>query len=103
MGNLAYRDEIPYEIIHGKTVMMSPRPAINHNRVAGNIYHLFRLYLKGKRCQAFMDGVDVHFDEENTFVPDAFIVCNKDIIKGGRHLWCSRLGGGGAFPFHGAE
>ncbi len=82
MENLAYRDEIPYEIIHGKTIMMSPRPAINHNRVAGNIYMLFRLYLKGKGCQAFMDGVDVHFDEENTFVPDAMIVCNRDIIKG---------------------
>lgn len=29
-----------------------------------------------------MDGVDVHFDEENTFVPDAMIICNRDIIKG---------------------
>ena len=69
------------EKIKGQTVMLSAMPAVNHNRVAGYIYHVFLGYLRGKRCEAFSDGVEVHLDEDNTFVPDAMIVCNKDIIK----------------------
>ena len=69
------------EKINGKIVMMSPRPAINHNRVSGNIFSEFRTYLKGKSCEAFSDGVDVFLDENNHFIPDVMIVCNKDIIK----------------------
>lgn len=78
---LAYKEPVPFEKINGKIVMMSPRPAINHNSVIVNLTHIFTGYLKGKRCRNFSDGVDVHLDENNTFVPDAMIVCNKDIIK----------------------
>jgi Uma2 family endonuclease len=81
MKNLAYVDPVPSEKINGEIIMMSPRPVINHLRVIGNIYHIFTGYLKGKRCEAFADGADVHLDEKNTFVPDVMIVCNKDIIK----------------------
>lgn len=81
MENLAYREKDRFEIIDGKVVMMSPRPTTNHGVVAGNIYHIFREYLKGKKCRAFMDGHDLHLDEKNTLIPDAMIVCNKDIIK----------------------
>lgn len=69
------------EKINGVTVMLSAMPAINHNRVVTNLVNIFSRYLRGKRCEAFFDGVQVHLDEENTFVPDAMIVCNKDIIK----------------------
>lgn len=81
MGNLAYDNE-RFEIIGGKTVMMSPRPTPNHNRVITSISSIFRNYLKGKRCEAFSDGVDVHLDEKNIVIPDAMIICNKYIIKG---------------------
>lgn len=79
--NLAYTDTVPSEKINGEIVRMSPRPAINHNRISGNIYRIFANYLDGKRCEAFGDGVDVHLDEQNTFSPDVMIVCNPDIIK----------------------
>ena len=69
------------EKINGVTVMLSAMPAVNHNRVVTNLVNIFSRYLRGKRCEAFFDGVQVHLDEENTFVPDAMIVCNKDIIK----------------------
>lgn len=82
MGNMVSKEVPRYEIISGETVMMSPSPAVNHTRVSGNIYHIFRTYLKGKRCETFNDGVDVHLDDKNTLIPDAMIVCNKDIIKG---------------------
>ena len=53
MDNLAYRDEMRYEYIHGVPVAMSPRPATNHNIVAGNIYYLFRTFLHGKNVWHF--------------------------------------------------
>ena len=79
-GNLAYQEEPRTELLDGRIVMMSS-PSINHNRTAGNIYHIFRNYLKGKKCEAFSDGVDVYLTENDRTIPDAMIVCSKDIIQ----------------------
>lgn len=78
--NPAYQEEPREELLNGKIYMMSS-PSVNHNRVAGNIYHIFRSCLNGEKCEAFSDGVDVHLTEEDRVIPDAMIVCNKDIIK----------------------
>lgn len=78
--NLAYQEDPREELLNGKIVMMSSA-SINHNRVAGNIYHIFRNYLKGKACEAFSDGVDVYLSDDDRVIPDALIVCNKDIIR----------------------
>lgn len=80
-GNLAYQEEFWEEKLNGQVILMSPRPSVNHNQVVGNIYHIFRSYLKGKRCRAFADGVDVFLTENDNIIPDAMIVCNKDIIR----------------------
>ena len=52
--NLAYQDveweKRREELIDGKTVMMSPRPSTNHNRVAERIDFLFRVHLQGKNA-----------------------------------------------------
>lgn len=81
MDNLALREPPRIERINGKIVMMSPRPRINHNRVISNINHLFQAYLWDKPCEVFSDGVDVHLDDKNWFIPDVMIVCNHDIIR----------------------
>ncbi|MEC1176904.1 Uma2 family endonuclease [Metasolibacillus meyeri] len=73
--------ESRYEIIDGETIMMSPRPTLNHNRVITNLAVVFDKYLDGKKCEYFTDGVDVHFDEKNRVIPDSMIVCNTDILK----------------------
>ena len=78
---LAYKEEYVSEIIDGREVLMSPRPAVNHNKSIKNLTIIFGNYLKGKRCQLFIDGMEVHIDEKNTFVPDLFIVCDKSKIK----------------------
>lgn len=80
MDNLAYKDELPTEKIDGKIVMMSPRPAVSHNTIVLNIASIFHRFLKGKRCRAFTDGVDVHLDENNTIIPDVMIVCDRSKI-----------------------
>ncbi len=80
-SNLAYKEELREERLGGRTVAMSPRPAFNHNRVAFRIAHLFENYLKGKRCTVLPDGTDLHLTEENRFVPDMMVVCDRDKIK----------------------
>lgn len=80
MGNLAYAEDYDVELINGREVMMSPRPAISHIRVAGNIHNIFFNFLKGKKCEAFPDA-ELHLDEENVFIPDVMIVCNPDFVK----------------------
>ena len=85
MDNLAYIDDRAVkektELIDGKIYMMSPRPRITHALASGNIFREFSLNLRGKKCTAFCDGVDVFLDDKNRFVSDAMIVCNPDIIK----------------------
>ena len=67
--NLAYQEDLREELINGEIVMMSPRPAYNHNRVASNIFWVFESYLRGKRCTPIADGTDLYLTEENRFVP----------------------------------
>ena len=69
------------EIIVGKQVMMIPRPSVSHNAIVMNVTRIFSTFLRGKRCRVFVDGVDVHLDEENTVAPDVLIVCDKGKIK----------------------
>lgn len=84
MNNAAtYQDDnaIITEIINGQEVLMSPRPALTHSAVAGNIHAIFRRFLRGKRCKTFIEP-DVFLDENNNFVPDVLIVCDRDKMKG---------------------
>lgn len=80
-GNLAYQDAPWEELIGGKICLMSPRPSVNHNLIAGNIFATFWNYLKGKKCRAFGDGTDVYLTENDRVIPDAMIICRPDIIK----------------------
>ncbi len=80
MDNLALKEPPRIERIDGTTIMMSPRPLIQHSVVSSNIYRIFASYLHGKPCKAFADGVDVHLDDQNWFIPDVSIVCDRSII-----------------------
>lgn len=74
-------EDIPYELLNGQIVYMSPRPSTIHNKAPSNIFSIFHYYLKGKKCIPFSDGVDVFLDENNNVIPDVTIVCNPDIVK----------------------
>lgn len=80
-NNLAYQEERREELIGGQVVAMSPRPSFNHNQVSYNIATLFANYLKGKKCTPIADGMDLFLTDENRFVPDFMIVCDKDKLK----------------------
>jgi len=76
----AYKIDWKKELIDGKAVAMSPA-ANNHNRIAGNIYFLFRTYLKGKTCVPYGDNEAVFLTPKDKFVPDFMIVCDRSKIK----------------------
>lgn len=80
-GDLAYQEERREELIGGKVVAMSPGPRWNHMAVSGNIFGIFRDYLKGKKCTPIQDGFDLYLDDENQFIPDFMIVCDMGKIK----------------------
>ena len=76
-----YQDDYTIiEKINGQEVLMSPRPATRHSRAAGRIYGIFFQFLRKKRCEAFFEH-EVHIDDENVFVPDVLIICDKNKIK----------------------
>ncbi len=80
-NNPAYKEEPRTEILDGKTIMMSPRPSVTHNRVAFRIANIFYNFLKGKPCEAFADGTDVYLTKNDRVIPDVMIICNREIIK----------------------
>jgi len=86
MSNLAekitnrYSDKMKKELIDG-IWYMSPGPSVSHHDVATGIYSILRRKLKGKTCKPFIDSLEVHFSENDIFVPDVMVVCSKDIIK----------------------
>ena len=79
--NLAYELEFCDELIDGEIVLMSPRPATNHNQTAFNIAALFKTFLKGKTCRVFPDGMDLYLTEKDRFVPDVMVICDRSKIK----------------------
>lgn len=80
--NLAFQEDVLYEMIGGKLVAMSPTPAINHSRVSGNIFNIFSNYLKGKSCVPFHEAVKVVLSESERYIPDVMIICDRSKIKG---------------------
>lgn len=79
--NLAYQEETWEELINGQVVAMSPKPKFNHHRIAWNIANIFDYYLRGKRCTAIADGVDLFLSDKDRFVPDVMIVCDRNKIE----------------------
>lgn len=69
-------ERLTYELIDG-VVMMSPRPAIKHQRISGNLYYQFRTILKDKHCEPIQEA-DLILDEQN-FVPDLMVVCEENL------------------------
>lgn len=79
-GNLAYQEGWREELIGGKLVMMAPASA-GHTYVADGILNVFRNHLKGRTCIPFGDGLLVHLTDEDKFVPDVMVVCDRSKIK----------------------
>ena len=78
--NLAYQEVFRKELLDGRLTAMSPATT-RHNRIAENIYFIFRTYLNAKRCVPLGDGYDLYLTDQDRFIPDFMIVCDRDKIK----------------------
>lgn len=81
---LQWPDDVRYELIDGKPVMMAPAPALDHQDIAGEMYFQLRQQLDGKTCRAFIAPLDVRLprsdevddDIDVVVQPDVLVVCN---------------------------
>jgi len=55
---------------------MMSRPTLKHIEIASNIDSIFRRFLKGKTCKSYIEP-DVYLDDENHFIPDFVILCDR--------------------------
>lgn len=85
---LNWPDNERWEIIDGVPYNMTPAPSANHQRVLGEFFTAFKLYLRGKPCEVFIAPFDVRLpleqesDEETSTVvqPDLTVVCAPEKI-----------------------
>jgi len=77
-------DDKRWELIDGVAYMMSA-PNRYHQGILGNLYVLFRAFLKGKKCKVYLAPFDVRLNADtldNTVVqPDLLIVCNHSKLN----------------------
>lgn len=67
-----------YELLDG-VVMMSPRPAMQHQIVSGNLYTELRNALRQKNCRPIPE-IDLVL-EGNNLIPDMMVICNDTFDK----------------------
>lgn len=70
------QEGLTYELIDG-VVMMSPRPAIKHQRINGKLYAGFLSLLSDKNCEPILES-DLIIEKQN-FVPDLMVVCDENL------------------------
>ena len=81
---LTWPDDARYELIDGEAFLMAPAPLIEHQEVAGDVYHQLRNQLDGKPCRPYIAPVDVRLpraDEADATIdtvvqPDVLVVCD---------------------------
>ena len=67
---------------------MMASPKVDHQEIVGFVYTELKIYLKGKKCRAFIAPLDVVLfekdeesdDSQNVFQPDVFVICDPEKI-----------------------
>ena len=85
---LGWPEDARYELIDGEAWLMAPAPALDHQDIAGEIYHQLRNQLDGQPCRPFIAPVDVRLprgDESDDAIdtvvqPDVLVVCDAGRI-----------------------
>lgn len=80
-------DDNCYELIDGELYLMSS-PTVIHQSICGEIYVQLKLFLKDKKCKAFISPLDVILSKNkneskiyNVVEPDVFVVCDPKKIE----------------------
>jgi len=75
------KTEDRYEYIDGMAFYVAS-PVITHQRILGNLYTIFRLWFKGKKCMPYLSPFDVILkkgeNNMNLVQPDMLVVCDNE-------------------------
>lgn len=70
-----------YEYIDGEAYLLAS-PKVTHQHVLGNLYSLFRLWFKGKKCIPYLSPFDVTLKKSNNSMnvvqPDLLVICDPE-------------------------
>jgi Uma2 family endonuclease len=70
-----------YQLINGELIM-SPSPALEHQRTSKRLFHMFYTLIEiPKKGEVFYSPVDVYLDEENVFQPDIVVILEGSRAK----------------------
>lgn len=74
-----------YEYIDGGAYLLAS-PKVTHQRILGNLYAIFRLWFKGKKCMPYLSPFDVILkkgeNNMNVVQPDLLVVCDPENKSG---------------------
>lgn len=73
-------DDLWEEWIDGQLVTLPPITPLD-NIVRGNIFGIFKTYLRKKRDNICLGGTAVQLTDKDRFIPDFMVVCDRDKIK----------------------
>lgn len=79
------KSERRMEFINGEIYLLGS-PNMFHQEISGNLYVIFKNYLKGKKCKVFYAPFDVHFykpdfKDPDVMQPDLLIACDLETIN----------------------
>ncbi len=86
------KSELRMEYINGEIILLSS-PSTFHQDISGNLFMIFKNYLKGKKCKVFYSPFDVHFFKKDfktpdVMQPDLLIACDVEdtVTEKGRYM-----------------
>lgn len=75
-------------------IFLSSQTSIKHNQIKRNILTELSIYLKGSKCQAYDEQIEVIFyykDDIRKYKPDIFVMCEDATKKGERFTSAPKL------------
>ena len=82
-----FRENVRYEIHEGKKAYFMAGFFLPHGNIVGNVFTIFKNYLKGKTCRVFGENINVVFEKDKReYLPDIKIVCDPDKMKDNKRI-----------------
>jgi Uma2 family endonuclease len=86
------KSDLRMEFINGEIVLLAS-PSVIHQEISGDLYMIFKEFLKDKKCKVYYAPFDIHFfkvgfKEPDVMQPDLLIACDTEekVNEKGRYM-----------------
>lgn len=76
---LLWKVQEKIELFKGKILAMSPAPARNHQKIAGNIHGILFPFFRNRKCELYTAPFDVRIPKKGTKDEEIFTVVQPDL------------------------